>query len=218
MLQDSFMELWKGALAFLPQFIGAVLIFILGLIIALVLQRVIEKVLDLLKIDNLAKKFEVPQFFEKYGLNLRVGKLFGWIVKWFLIVVALIVATDILGWDQVTDYLKQIVLYLPNVLVAVVLLFFGAVLANFVHRVVETAATAAKLESAGVLAGLVRWSILVFAFMAALIQLQIASELIRILFTGFVAMVALAGGLAFGLGGKDYAAKILEKLKKDITS
>jgi hypothetical protein len=217
-LQDSFSEIWKEILAFLPQFLGAIFIFLVGLVIAVVLQRVVEKIIELLKVDFLAKRFEIPQLFEKYGLTFRIGKLLGWIIKWFLIIVALIIATDILGWDQVTDYLKQIVLFLPNVLVAIVLLFFGAVLANFVHRVVQTAAANAQLESVNVLAGLVRWTILVFTFMATLIQLQIAAELIRILFTGFVAMVSLAGGLAFGLGGKDHAARILEKLKNDISS
>ena len=216
--QGSLLELWRGVLSFLPQFIGALAIFIIGLIFALVLQRVIEKVIGLLKVDELAKKFEVPQMFERYGLNFKISKLLGWIVKWFLIVVSLIAATDILGWDQVTDYLKQIVLYLPNVIIAVIMLFFGTVLANFVHRVVKSAVAAAKLTSADFLAGLARWAILVFTFMASLIQLQIAEDLIRVLFTGFVAMLALAGGLAFGLGGKDYAARVLEKLKRDISS
>ncbi|MFH1253495.1 MAG: hypothetical protein V1664_04170 [Candidatus Uhrbacteria bacterium] len=217
-VQDSFLELWTGLFSFLPQLMGAVLVFFVGLIVTLVLQRVVEKIVRLLRVDSLAKKFEVPQILEKYGLHLNISKLLGWIVKWFLIVVVLIATTDILGWDQVTDYLKQVVLYLPNVIIAVIMLFFGSVLANFVYRVVKSAVAAAHLVSADVLAGLSRWSILVFAFMAALIQLQIAEELIRILFTGFVAMVALAGGLAFGLGGKDYAAQVLEKLKKDISS
>jgi hypothetical protein len=216
-LQDSFLELWQGLIAFLPQFTGALLVFVFGLIMALVLQRVVEKVIKILKIDDLAKKFEIPQMFEKYGLHFSIGKLLGWIIKWFLIVLALIAATDILGWDQVTDYLKQIVLYLPNVIIAVIMLFFGTVLANFVYKIVKSAVTAAKLSSSDFLAGLARWSILVFAFMAALIQLQIAEELIRVLFTGFVAMLALAGGLAFGLGGKEHAAKVLDKLKKDIS-
>jgi hypothetical protein len=216
--QDSLLELWNGLLSFLPQFAGAVLVFVVGLVFALVLQRVIEKVIHLLKVDDLAKKFEVPQALEKYGLRLNIGRLLGWIVKWFLIIVAMIVATDILGWDQVTDYLKQIVLYIPNVIIAVIMLFFGSVLANFVHRVVKSAVLAAGLVSADVLAGLARWAIVVFAFMAALIQLQIAEDLIRTLFTGFVAMLALAGGLAFGLGGKEHAARILDRLKKDIGS
>jgi len=216
--QDSLLELWGSILAFLPQFIGALAIFIIGLIFALVLERVIEKIIGILKVDELAKKFEVPQMFERHGLPFKISKLLGWIVKWFLIVVSLIAATDILGWDQVTDYLKQIVLYLPNVIIAVIMLFFGTVLANFVYRIVKSAVAAAKLASADFLAGLARWAILVFTFMAALIQLQIAEDLIRVLFTGFVAMLALAGGLAFGLGGKEHAARCLDKLKRDISS
>lgn len=216
--QDSLLELWEEIISFLPQFAGALAVFVIGLIFALVFRRVIEKLVDLLRIDELAKKFEVPQAFEKYGLHFCLGKLLGWVVKWFVIIIALIAATDILGWDQVTDYLKQIVLYLPNVIIAIIMLFFGTVLANFVYKVVKSAAAAARLSSAGFLAGLARWAILVFAFMAALIQLQIAQDLIRVLFTGFVAMLALAGGLAFGLGGKEHAARVLDKLRRDISS
>lgn len=216
--QDSLLELWEGIVSFLPQFVGALAVFILGLVFALVLRRAIEKIIDLLKIDELAKKFEVPQMFERCGLPFKIGKLLGWVVKWFLIVVSMIAATDILGWDQVTDYLKQIVLYLPNVIIAVIMLFFGTVLANFVHRVVKSTIAAARLASTDFLAGLARWAILVFTFMAVLIQLQIAEDLIRVLFTGFVAMLALAGGLAFGLGGKEHAARVLDKLKRDISS
>lgn len=216
--QGSLLELWGGILSFLPQFVGALVVFVIGLAFAIVLQRVVEKIAGLLKVDELAKKFEVPQMFERYGLPFKISKLLGWIVKWFLIVVSLIAATDILGWDQVTDYLKQIVLYLPNVIIAVIMLFFGTVLANFVYKVVKSAVAAAQLASADFLAGLARWAILVFTFMAVLIQLQIAQDLIRVLFTGFVAMLAIAGGLAFGLGGKEHAARVLDKLKRDISS
>lgn len=215
-LQDSLLSLWRDLVGFLPQFLGAILIFVFGLIISLVMQVVVERIMKLFKIDELAKKFEIPQMFEKYGLPFKISRLLGWIVKWFLLIISLIVTTDILGWEQVTDYLEQIVLYIPNIIVAVIMLFFGTVLANFIHRIIKSAVATGHLASADVLAALARWAVLVFTFMAALIQLQIAEELIRILFTGFVAMVALAGGLAFGLGGKEHAARLLDKFKKRV--
>jgi hypothetical protein len=197
---------------------GAIVVFLLGLIVAAVLRGVVVKVIDVLKIDELAKKFELRQAFENYGLRLHIGHVFGWIVKWFIIVVALIASTDILGWNEVSVYLRSVVAYIPNVIVAVVILLAGIVLATFVQRVVKSAVEAAKLESANFLSGIARWAILIFTLMTALNQLRIAEDLIGILFTGLVAMLALAGGLAFGLGGKEPAARFLDRLRKDISS
>lgn len=185
---------------------------------ALVLRTVVVKVIGLLRIDDLARRLEITGQFERVGLRLHIGGLLGWIVKWFFIVMALIAATDILGWDQVTDYLGQVVLFIPNVIIAVIILLAGILLGNFVQNVVKSAVEAAQLASAEFLSGIAKWAILIFTFMAALVQLQIAPELIRVLFTGLVAMLALAGGLAFGLGGKEHAHQFLNRLKKDISS
>jgi len=212
-VQLAFADLWSTLLAFLPRFIGALIVFVIGLVIASLLKKLIMRVSDLLKLDHLAQKLELKQTFHKAGINLNVAALFGWIVKWFFTIVFLIAATDILGWGEVTTFLKEVVMYLPNVIIAVIILLVGVLVANFTRNVVKSAVEAAHVTSANFLSGLSRWSILIFSFMAALVQLGIAEDLIRTLFTGFVAMIALAGGLAFGLGGKDIAREILEELK-----
>lgn len=217
-LQGPLLELWETMVAYLPNLLGAIIVFLIGVIVALVLRGVVVKIIALLRIDELARRLEITAQFERVGLRLHIGALLGWIVKWFFIIVALIAATDILGWEQVTDYLGQIVLFVPNVIVAVIILLAGILLGNFVQNVVKTAVEAAQLASAEFLSGIAKWAILIFTFMAALVQLQIAPELIRVLFTGLVAMLALAGGLAFGLGGKDHAHQFLNRLKKDISS
>lgn len=217
-LQGPLLELWDTVVAFLPNLLGAIVVFLVGLIIALVLRSVVVRVVALLRIDDLAAKLEIRSQFDKAGVRLHIGHLLGWIVKWFLIIVALIAATDILGWSQITSYLEEVVLFIPNVIIAVIILLAGILLANFVQNVVHSAVEAAKLESAKFLSGVSKWSILVFSLMAALVQLQIAQDLIRVLFTGLVFMLALAGGLAFGLGGKEQAAKFLTRLKKDIST
>lgn len=217
-LQGSVLGVWQSVILALPNILGAIIIFLLGLIIAVVLRRVVIKAVVLLHIDDLAAKFELKQILGRVGIRLNVGEFLGWIVKWFFIIVALVAATDILGWEQVTDYLKQVVLYIPNVIIAVIILLAGILLANFVRNIVKSAVEAAKLTSADFLSGIAKWAILVFSFMAALVQLQIAPDLIRVLFTGLVAMLALAGGLAFGLGGKDHASRFLERLRNDISS
>ncbi len=217
-LQEPLLGLWDTVIAYLPNVIGALIVFLIGLIVAVVLKSVVVKIIELVRIDELAHKLEITTQFERAGVKLHVGELLGWIVKWFFIIVALIAATDILGWEQVTVYLRQVVLYIPNVIIAVIILLAGILLASFVQNVVKSAVEAAKLASADFLAGIAKWSILIFSLMAALVQLQIAPELIRVLFTGLVALLALAGGLAFGLGGKDHAKKFLDRLKKDISS
>ncbi|TAL50514.1 hypothetical protein EPN81_02620 [Patescibacteria group bacterium] len=217
-LQGPLLELWDTMVAFLPSLLGAIMVFLIGVIIALVLRTVVVKVIGLLRIDELARRLDITAQFERVGLRLQIGGLLGWIVKWFFIIIALIAATDILGWEQVTDYLEQVVLFIPNVIISVIILLAGILLGNFVQNVVKTAVEAAQLASAEFLSGIAKWAILIFTFMAALVQLDIAPELIRVLFTGLVAMLALAGGLAFGLGGKEHAHQLLNRLKKDISS
>jgi len=217
-LQGPLLELWDTIVSYIPNILGAIIIFLIGVIIALVLRSVVVKVVAILRVDELAKRLEIKSQFERAGVHLHIGHLLGWIVKWFFVIIALIAATDILGWDQVTQYLEQVVLFIPNVIIAVIILLAGILLANFVRNVVKSAVEAAKLASADFLSGIAKWAILVFSFMAAMVQLQIAPELINVLFTGLVAMLALAGGLAFGLGGREHASKLLTRLKRDISS
>lgn len=217
-VQAAFADMWASVLAFLPRFVGAVLVLVVGFIVAGLLCQLVVKVVEILKLDDLAMRLEVKKAFERAGVPLHVGRLLGWIVKWFFVVVFFIAAADILGWSEVTGFLRDVVSYLPNVMISVVILLVGVLLANFVHRVVRTAVEAAQLSSAAFLAGISKWAILVFSLMAALVQLGIAQDLIKVLFTGLIAMLALAGGLAFGLGGRDHATRFLNRLHRDISA
>ncbi|OGL94856.1 hypothetical protein A2348_05205 [Candidatus Uhrbacteria bacterium RIFOXYB12_FULL_58_10] len=217
-IQVSVLGLWNSVLAYLPNVLGALLVFLIGVIVAAVLQTVVVRLVQLLRVDELVGRLELRSSLEKVGIRLHVGKLLGWIVKWFFIIVALVAATDILGWNQVTNYLQEVVLYIPNVIVAVIILLAGILLATFVRNVVKTAVSAAELSNAEFLSGIAKWAILLFSFMAALVQLQIAPGLINTLFTGLIAMLSLAGGLAFGLGGKDHASRVLDRLRRDLSS
>ena len=217
-LAGPLLALWNTIVSYLPRVLGALIVFVIGILIAIVLQRVVMKVIAILRLDELAKKLEIKTQFEHVGIRLHIGYLLGWIVKWFFVIGALIAATDILGWAQVTDYLKQVILFVPNVIIAVIILLAGILLGNFVQNVVRSSVGAAKLASADFLSGISKWAILIFSFMAALVQLQIAQDMIRVLFAGLVFMLALAGGLAFGLGGKEHASQLLSRLKKDISN
>ncbi len=216
-LQSTFQDLIGQVFGFLPQLLGAIVIVLIGALIAWALRLVVERIVLAVKIDDLLKKLQVSEAFKKAGIKLHIGRLLGWIIKWFIIILFIIAAADVLGWTQVTLFLNEVVAYIPSVLIAVVILLVGIVLGSFVYDVVTTAVKSAKLGGAHLLAGISKWSIFVFAFIAAMQQLGIASELLQILTTGLVAMLALAGGLAFGLGGQDHAKQFLGRLKNDIT-
>lgn len=213
----SLLNLWERFVNFLPSLVGAVLVFVAGWIVAVALGKVVEHIFKMIKVDDVMEKAGTKARFKKVGVELNVAKFLGGLVKWFLILVFLMAATDILKLTQVTDFLNSIILYLPNVVVAAVILAVAFLVANFVYAVVKGSTKVAGIVSATLLATIAKWAIVIFGFLAALIQLGIAASLINTLFIGFVAMLALAGGLAFGLGGKDEAALILKKIRQEIT-
>lgn len=216
-IRSAFVDLWVQIMVLLPRLLFAVIVFIVGLVVAQVLKSLVERLVAMLKVDELMEKLEVKDLFLKMGLKLDVGAILGWLVKWFVIIFALIASADVLQWHQITLFLSQVIAYIPNVLIAIIILLVGVLLANFVQGVIISAVKAAQLQSVNFLSGIAKWSIIVFSFMAALVQLGIAQALIQTLFTGFVAMLALAGGLAFGLGGREHASRTLDYIRRDLT-
>ena len=215
-LQTTFESLLAQVFSFIPSLLGAIVILIIGLVVAWALRVVVEKIIAAIKVDSLLKRMGVTEMVKKAGFKLHVGKLSGWVVKWFVLILALIAAADIMGWSQITEFLNRVVLYIPNAFIAAVILLVGVVLGSFVYDIVMTAVKAAKLGGAHMLAAISKWAIFIFAFIAAMEQLGIAQTLLQTLTTGLIGMLALAGGLAFGLGGKEHAQAVLRKLGKDI--
>lgn len=213
----SLLNLWDRFINFLPALVGAILVFVAGWIVAVALGKVVEHIVKMIKVDDVMEKAGTKSRFKKVGVEINVAKFLGGLVKWFLILVFLMAATDILKLTQVTMFLNSIVLYLPNVVVAAVILAVAFLVASFVFAVVKGSTKVAGIVSATLLATVAKWAIVIFGFLAALVQLGIASSLINTLFIGLVAMLALAGGLAFGLGGKDEAAAILRKIRQEIS-
>ncbi len=215
----SFQELWGGVVAFVPQLIVALIVFIIGWIIAVALGKVVEQIIKAIKVDMALRSLGVEEAVARAGMKLDSGAFIGGLVRWFFILVFLFAAIDVLGLTQVTEFLRSVVLtYVPQVIVASLILVAAALLAEVTENVVEGSARAAQLPSAGFLGGIAKWAIWIFALLAALYQLGIAGPLVQTLFTAFVAMLALAGGLAFGLGGKDMAARYLDRLRSDISN
>ena len=213
----SLIGLWERFVNFLPALVGAILVFVAGWIVAVALGKVVEHIVKMIKVDEMMEKAGTKGRFKKAGVELNLAKFFGGLVKWFLVLVFLMAATDILRLTQVTSFLNSIVLYLPNVIVAAIILAVAFLVGNFVFAVVKGSTKVAGIVSATLLGTVAKWAIVVFGFLAALIQLGVAASLINTLFIGLVAMLALAGGLAFGLGGKDEATAILRKLRREIS-
>jgi hypothetical protein len=210
---NSLQNLWNGAIGVLANLIGALIVLIIGLIVAGGLGALVERVVELVKLDKALVSLGLQEYFERAGLRLNSAKFFGRIFYWFFVIVFLLAATDILGFYSLSNFLKDALLYIPNVIVAVLILLAAVVIANLLRRVINGSVKAAKLHAANFLGTLTWWSIILFGFLTALSQLGIAVAIINSIITGFVAMLAIAGGLAFGLGGKDYAAHLLNKLK-----
>ncbi len=204
-------------MAFLPVFVSAVVVFLIGWLVAAVLAKVVQQIVKGLRIDQLFEQMGVGRALARGGLNLDTGRFIGEVVKWFVIVAFLLAASDILQLNDFNDFLKSVLDYIPNIVVAVLILLAGAMLANFLERSVEASVAAAELKSGKFLGAVTRWAVWVFAILAALVQLNVAAGLLQTLFMGVVGAFALAVGLAFGLGGRDAASDWLEKIKKDVT-
>ena len=214
----SFQKLWLGLIDFLPKLFLSVIILCVGWIIAITLDKAVSRIIRILKIDKALQGLGIEKYLEKAGFRLDVGAFIGGLVKWFIIIGFLVAALDVLGLNQVNTFLQEILAYLPNVIVAALILVAAALIANAVQKIVVGSARGAGLPSARFLSGIAKWAIWVFALLAALYQLGIAGPFLQTLFTGFVAMIVIAGGLAFGLGGKEVAARYLEKLRQDISN
>lgn len=212
----SLQTLWQGFVGFLPSFLGAMIVFIVGLIVAAGLGKIVEKLVDAVRFDRLLDQLGLRRLLERADLRLHSGRFLGILVQWFFIIVALLAASDILGLAAFSEFLRQVLLYIPNIFIAVLIMLAGVVVANFLARVVRASVIAARLHQANFLATLTRWAVWIFAFLAALSQLGVATALVNTLVMGFVAMIALAGGLAFGLGGRDVAADWLRRMREEV--
>lgn len=214
----SLSGLWAQFAFFLPNLIAATIVFFVGWAIAVAMGRLVEKLLVVLRINSAFESLKgLKSAAQRAGLHVNIPLLFGEIVKWFLIIVTLLAATDILGLEEISGFLTAVLLYIPNVVVAALILIIAVVLSNFVYRAVVASIEAAGFSSANAIAAISKWAIIVFAVLAALTQLNVATTLIQTIVTALFAMLALAGGLAFGLGGRNLAAKWLQKFEDDLT-
>lgn len=196
---------------FVPRFIGGLVVFSVGLILATLVHKTIKAVLNSLRFEELLKR---------YGLSHVEGRDVLWsdvlseLGRWSIIVVFLIPTLSVWGIGQANELLSQVLLFIPNVAIAVIIALVGMVFANLAHDAVLSSSKSLGKSLAQTAALVARWAIVVFVALIVLNQLGIGADLIRILFAGMVAFLAIAGGLAFGLGGSDVAKDILSQLRE----
>lgn len=202
---------------FIPNIVIALVIFIIGWAIGSLLGQGVNHIVKSLKIDSLLRSAKVDEVLRRAGFGLDSGRFLGVLVEWFVIIVFLVASLDVLGLTQVNAFLNQVVLlYLPQVIVAVLILLVAVVIASAMQKVVVGAAMAAGVMSANFLGSVTKWAIWIFAVLMALFQLGIAAPFVQTLFTGFIVAISLAFGLSFGLGGQQAAAGFIEKMREEI--
>jgi len=209
-LLTSFTTAFALIFAFIPKLIGFLVILLIGWLVAKALGKAVTLLLRKVGFDNFSNRIGLTRFEQRMGIRLDPADFLGRIVFWFTILVFLVPALESLGLTSITLILNEFILYIPNVFVAILILFLGTLLATVVADIVRGATATAGIGNPNVFAEISRWAIILFATLMALIELEIAPALIVELFGAIVFGTALAFGLAFGLGGRDAAKRLIE--------
>ena len=217
-MQGSFSDLWYIVLQYVPALIEALIVFIVGWIIGVILYRVIVEIVKVLRIDDVMRSAGLTEAAKDLGFKLDTGRFLGTLIMWFVILVSLGASLEILNLTSVTVILEEVVLlYLPHVIAAVLILILAAVVAEVVRKLVAGSARAAGSRHGNFAGTVAKWAIWIFAIMQVMVQLGIGADFVNTLFTGFVVALALAVGLAFGLGGRDAAARAIEHVRSEMS-
>src|SRR3989344_1155874 len=218
-LNTSFQNLWTGVILFIPNLIVAIVILAIGWAIGVAIGKAITHLIKVIKYDEALSRAGFESVIKRSGLNLNFGHFLGSLVKFFTIVVFLIASFDVLGLNQVTAFLQQVVIgYLPQLIIAVLILLVGGVVGDVLSRVVVASARTASLSQANFLGTVSKWGVWVFAVLVALSQMGIAGAFIQTIFTGLVVAVSLALGLSFGLGGQQAASRAIDRISDSVSS
>jgi hypothetical protein len=216
---DAFKASLAGALntilSAIPRVIGFAVVLIVGWIISSLLARGVQALLHAVKFNDLARRSGFAEFVQKTGVRNDSAGVIANIVKWFVRLIALVVAFDTLGLPAVSNVLQQLLLWLPNLIVALIVLVIGGLAANALSQLVRGASSEAGFSNPDTLATVTRIAVWGFAIVVAVNQLGIATALINTLLVGIVGAFSIAFGLAFGLGGRDRAAQILDTMHRN---
>lgn len=213
---QALQDLWLGFLYSIPNLIGAILVFVVGWVASSWVGWLVTKGLSFVKLNQLFAKGQWDEALEKAGIKADVAEFVGQICRWVLTITFLLASVEILGLSQFASFLSKVLAWLPNVVVAVLMLVVAVIVSDIIEKIAVASVARAKIKSVHAVGLIVRWSVYLFAILAILIQLGVAPSLVEIFFTGLVATMVISAGLAFGLGGKDLAKDILEDLNRKL--
>jgi hypothetical protein len=211
-LRESLVGALNAVLAALPRILGFAIVLVAGWLVSSLLARGVAVLLQAVRFNDLARRSGFADFVQKMGVRQDAATVIAGVVKWFVRLITLVVAFDLLGLPAVSVVLQQLLLWLPNLIVALVVLVIGGLAANALSQLVRGTTAEAGFNNPEVLAAVTKVAVWSFAIVVAVNQLGIATTLINTLLVGVVGALALAAGLAFGLGGRDRAAEILDQL------
>jgi hypothetical protein len=202
-------------LSAIPRVIGFALVLIVGWIISSLFARGVQALLHAVKFNDLARRSGFADFVQKMGVRNDSSGVIASIVKWFVRLITLVVAFDTLGLPAVSTVLQQLLLWLPNLVVALVVLVIGGLAANALSQLVRGTTAQAGFTNPDMLATVTKVAVWGFAIVVAVNQLGIATTLINTLLIGIVGAFSIAFGLAFGLGGRDRATQMLDTMGRN---
>ena len=195
----------------LPQIIGALLILLIGWIIARVIKRLSVKGLKLVRFNYLTEKSGIESFLDKGGVKVSSIDIIGTLVYWVIMLVVILATLNSLKLTAASTLFNQIMLYIPNIIVAILILVIGIYSARLVSQVLVTSLKNMEEKTASLIGLIANYAIIVFTVFIILGQLNIAGAIVTNAFTILFGAICLALGLAFGLGGKEWAAQVIKK-------
>lgn len=195
--------------SFLPDLLGAIIVFLIGLALAKWAKKLVVKLLETLRLSTAVEKTGLQKFLKKAEVKLKTEEIIGGIAKWLIILTFSVAAINILGLPTVSVVLERILAYIPRIISAILILTIGVLLAGLVESLLKGALGQIDVKTSRLFGKIGSYLVVVFAALAAINELGIAQSLINTLFMGFIAMLALGFGLAIGLGAKDLIAQIL---------
>jgi len=209
-------DLWAGFLGFVPRLIGAIIVFLIGWIIAVWVGKLVAEILKRVKFDKLFERTKWDKAMDKANMKVEMSGFVGALVKWILAIVFLSAAVEILGMSQFASFLSAITGWLPNVVVSAAIFVVAVIAADFAEKMIKAVIVKMNVKYVNIIGAVVRWAIWVFAGLVILSQLGVGKDIVQILMSGLVGLVVVSAALAFGLGGKDIAKDILQDLRDKI--
>jgi len=213
---NAFAQSWESIASFFPMLIAAVVVFIIGWFLSIGIGKLVSEILRKLGFNNIFRRTGWEGAFKKAEMEVDPSQFVGVITKWIFVIIFLMISSDIIGWSSFSVLLGQIIMWIPNLIVAIVILVVAIVLADILEKIVKATVDRMGVASANFLGSLTKWVIYIVATLAILSQLNVASTIVDSIVIGMVATFVIAFGLAFGLGGKDEASRVLKMIRERI--